>query len=282
MVVFPNCKINLGLTILDKRGDGYHNLQSIFIPVPLCDAIEIIEAENDELFFYGEKVEGDAINNSCIKALKILRGVRKFPTVHIHLLKKIPMGAGLGGGSSDGAFTLKLLNKKFNLELSNNELIEFALQIGSDCAFFIYDTPMYVEGRGEKLSFIETELKDYFVAIAYPEVHVDTATAYNLLIDFRKLNGLISASNLKEHFINAKLEEWKHVIFNDFENLVFSKYPEIQKWKSFFYDNGALFSLMSGSGSSVFGIFKKSSSTNNAGLLFKQYPNIFVKNFSFE
>ena len=152
MIVFPNCKINFGLNILDKREDGFHNLHSIFIPVQLCDALEIIESEKDELFIYGREVIGEVERNSCFKALQVLRSVRKFPPVQIHLLKNIPMGAGLGGGSADGAFTLKLLNEKFKLGLSDNELVKIALLIGSDCAFFIYNQPMLVEGRGEKIS----------------------------------------------------------------------------------------------------------------------------------
>lgn len=257
MVVFPNCKINLGLNILDKREDGFHNLQSIFIPVPWCDVLEIIESERDEIFVYGNEVAADSQSNTCFKALQILRGVRKFPAVQIHLLKNIPMGAGLGGGSSDGAFTLKLLNEKFNLGFSLEELKIFAAQIGSDCPFFIENKPMLVEGRGEKILPINFSLKDFSIAIIYPEAHVDTAFAYKQLSEFRKKNKIETRKFSVEKFLQLSPEEWKNILFNDFEEVIFPMNNEIKIWKDFFYNQGAIFSLMSGSGSSVFSIFKK-------------------------
>ncbi|MEI7801257.1 MAG: 4-(cytidine 5'-diphospho)-2-C-methyl-D-erythritol kinase [Bacteroidota bacterium] len=257
MVIFPNCKINLGLNILDKRKDGFHNLQSIFIPVQWCDVLEIIESECDEIFVYGNDVATDSKNNTCFKALQILRSVRKFPAVQIHLLKNIPMGAGLGGGSSDGAFTLKLLNEKFNLGFSLEELKIFATQIGSDCAFFIENEPMLVEGRGEKISPINFSLKEYSVAIIYPEVHVDTAFAYKQLSEFRKKNITEGRKFSVENFLQSKTEEWRNNLFNNFEEVIFPLHHEIKKWKDFFYNEGAIISLMSGSGSSVFALFKK-------------------------
>ncbi len=262
MVVFPNCKINLGLRILNRREDGYHNLQSIFIPIQLCDALEIIEADADEMFIHGKKIEGESKNNSCFKALQILRSVRIFPYVQIHLLKHIPIGAGLGGGSSDGAFTLKLLNDKFNLGFSDAELAEFAIKIGSDCVFFIHNQPAFIEGKGEIISPIRFSLKGYLIAIAFPEIHIDTTIAYNLLSKSRINNTTIVndfKGDNKENFQSSKPEDWKHIYTNDFENVIFSLYPEIREWKENFLNQGAILSLMSGSGSSVFAIMKNDS-----------------------
>ena len=281
MVVFPNCKINLGLSILDKRENGYHNLQSVFLPVQLCDVLEIVEAEKDQIFIYGKKVNGDPQKNSCYKALEILRGVRTFPFVHIHLFKKIPMGAGLGGGSSDGAFALKLLNEKFCLGFSEGELAKFALEIGSDCVFFIYNKPMLVEGQGEILSEFEINLKDYFIGIVYPEIHVDTATAYGLYDEFKNQNIITTENSLKENNLGLNPEEWKDVIINDFEKVILPKYPEIAKFKNTFYEEGASFALMSGSGSSVFGIFKKDIYLNIIKLFKSQNPKIFICDLQF-
>ncbi|GDX51103.1 4-diphosphocytidyl-2-C-methyl-D-erythritol kinase [Bacteroidota bacterium] len=282
MVVFPNCKINLGLNILDKREDGFHNLQSVFIPVQLCDALEIIESEKDELFIYGKKVIGELEKNSCFKALQILRGVRKFSPVHIHLLKNIPMGAGLGGGSSDGAYTLKLLNEKFNLGFSENELAQFAIQIGSDCAFFIYNKPIFIEGRGEKISPINFLLKDYEIAIVFPEVHIDTALAFEQLAKSRSKNNITTTLFSKTKFLQSKPEDWKNMLVNDFENVVFPIHSVIEKWKRYFYEQGAVFSLMSGSGSCIYALFKKSDILDKlkAGIL--RNNKIFIKELRFE
>ncbi len=257
MVVFPNCKINLGLNILDKREDGFHNLQSIFIPVQWCDVLEIIESDKDEIFVYGNNIEGDSKNNSCFKALQILRSVRKFPSVQIHLLKNIPMGAGLGGGSSDGAFTFKLLNEKYNLGFSLEELKQCAIQVGSDCAFFTENKPMFVEGRGEINSQLNISLNGFSVVIIYPEVYVDTTIAYKQLSEFRKKNEIEQREISVKQFLQSTPEQWKEILFNDFEEVIFPIHNEIKKWKVFFYKQGALFSLMSGSGSSVFAIFRK-------------------------
>ncbi len=281
MVVFPNCKINLGLSILDKRENGYHNLQSVFLPVQLCDVLEIVEAEKDQIFIYGKKVNGDPKKNSCYKALEILRGVRTFPFVHIHLFKKIPMGAGLGGGSSDGAFALKLLNEKFCLGFSEGELAKFALEIGSDCVFFIYNKPMLVEGQGEILSEFEINLNDYFIGIAYPEIHVDTAIAYGLYDEFKNQSIIKSKNSLKENYQNLKPEKWRDLIINDFEKVILPKYPKIAILKNTFYEEGASFALMSGSGSSVFGIFKKDIYLNIIKLFKSQNPKIFICDLQF-
>lgn len=277
MIVFPNCKINLGLNILDKREDGFHNLQSIFIPVQLCDALEIIESEKDELFIHGKKVEGELKENSCFKALNILRSVRKFPPVQIHLLKNIPTGAGLGGGSADGAFTLKLLNEKFTLGFSENDLKKFALSIGSDCAFFIYNQPMLVEGRGEKISPLNISMKDLQIAIIFQDIHIDTALAYRLLTEFRMKNISNQVKFSTEKSILNNPDDWKNVFFNDFEKVIFPLYPEIKKCKDDFYQSGALFSLMSGSGSAVYAFYKKSRFFDKTKTDFFKEKKIFIK-----
>jgi 4-diphosphocytidyl-2-C-methyl-D-erythritol kinase len=254
MVVFPNCKINIGLNILGKREDGYHNLQTIFFPVAIKDVLEIIEyngADEVQFSFSGIHVPGGAENNLCIKAYHLLKKhFPRLPHVQMHLHKTIPMGAGLGGGSADAAFALQLLNTKFSLNLTVEELIKYALQLGSDCPFFIINKPSFATGRGEILQQIEPNLSDCRILVAYPGIHISTALAFSQVAvgqnkeDLRKL-------------IAAPIEEWQATIFNDFEKPVFEQYPEIANIKSELYNQGAIFAGMSGSGSTVFGIFSK-------------------------
>lgn len=257
MSAFANCKINFGLNILDKRADGFHNLKSIFIPVLWFDVIEIIESDNDEIFLYGRKVDGDKKSNSCFKALELIRSVRKFPPVNIHLLKNIPTGAGLGGGSSDGVKTIMLLNEKFDLKLTSDEIAEATNQLGSDCSFFINNVAALVEGRGEIISPVNLSLDGFSIAVVYTGVAINTAGAYSLLDEFRKINKVMVKEINFPTFAVADSVEWKNIFYNDFEEPIFNLHPEIKKWKKYFYEKGAVLSLMSGSGSSVFGIFRK-------------------------
>ena len=255
MIAFPNCKINLGLRIASKRSDGYHDLETIFYPLPFCDILEIIHSTEDTaqpLFSTsGMRVEGNKENNLCIKAYELLKkNYPSLPAVTIHLHKAIPPGAGLGGGSADASFTLKLLNEKFELNLSSDQLINYSLILGSDCPFFIINKPCFATGRGEILEEIKLDLSAYKFIIVNSGIHISTAEA------FAGITPALPAKSLKE-IIQQPIETWKAELVNDFEKNIFSQYPEIEEIKNKLYDNGAIYASMSGSGSTVYGIFKK-------------------------
>lgn len=253
MLLFPNCKINLGLHILSKRQDGFHNLETVFYPIALKDALEIIpsQASSVEFTSSGLTVDGTEADNICIKAYHLLkRDFPQLPFIKLHLHKAIPMGAGLGGGSADGAFTLQLLNTKFNLALSVQQLIDYALQLGSDCPFFIINKPCYATGRGELLEGIDITLTGYKIVIVNPGIHVNTGWAFSQITPaepHKKLKKIIA----------QPIATWKAELINDFENPVFEKYPAIKNIKEELYNKGAVYAAMSGSGSTVYGIFEK-------------------------
>ncbi|MGG9972414.1 4-(cytidine 5'-diphospho)-2-C-methyl-D-erythritol kinase [Ferruginibacter sp. SUN002] len=250
MVVFPNCKINLGLRILDKRADGFHNLATIFYPIKLNDALEVIKfdkASTDiEFTSSGNIVDVDIANNICVKAYHLLKkDIPQLPSVKMHLHKSIPMGAGLGGGSADGAFALQLLNTKFQLGLSPQQLSHYALQLGSDCPFFILNKPCIASGRGEVLQPIDLNLSGKTIVVINPGIHINTGWAFGQLSGNQKLANIdLDPSNSTT---------WK----NDFEPVVFKEYPEIEKIKEHLYSSGAFYASMSGSGSTVFGLFSE-------------------------
>ena len=260
MIVFPNCKINLGLRILRKRNDGYHDLETIFYPLPLYDILEIIRstADNTGLSFStsGSLLEGNNDNNLCVKAYNLLQlNYPTLPAAKIHLHKAIPSGAGLGGGSADAAFTLKLLNEKFDLQLTTDQLLDYALKLGSDCPFFIINKPAFAEGKGEILETVPLELSAYKFVVVNPGIHNNTGKA------FSGITPALPTKSLKE-IISQTIDTWKSELINDFEKTVFIQYPEIGAIKNKLYDGGAIYASMSGSGSTVFGIFKKESVTN--------------------
>lgn len=253
MICFPNAKINLGLNIVSKRSDGYHNLETVFYPIAIKDAIEIIVRDGqdkDTFFEAGIKVDSEPDNNLVVKALKLMRSQYTFPSVEVHLLKKIPFGAGLGGGSSDASFMLKLLNSTFSLGASDEELARLAVQLGADCPFFIYNRPVFASGIGEVFEDIELSLRGYYFVLIKPDVHVSTKDA------FANIKPQQPVLSLKE-IIKRPVSEWKGLMENDFEKSVFLKYPVIAQLKAELYAHGALYASMSGSGSSVFGIFKE-------------------------
>lgn len=253
MICFPNAKINLGLNIISKRPDGYHNLETIFYPIPIKDALEIIVHEEqtcDSFIETGIKIDSSPDNNLVMRALKLMRAKYQFPPVEVHLLKKIPFGAGLGGGSADASFMLKLLNDTFELKATNEELVELAVQLGADCPFFIYNHPVFASGIGEVFEEVSLSLKDYFFVLIKPDIHVATKDAF-ALVSPKKPD-----ISLKE-IIKAPVNDWKNMMTNDFEKSVFEKYPAIGLIKEDLYKHGALYASMSGSGSSVFGIFEK-------------------------
>ncbi|MBL0144548.1 MAG: 4-(cytidine 5'-diphospho)-2-C-methyl-D-erythritol kinase [Chitinophagaceae bacterium] len=254
MIAFPNCKINLGLHILNKRGDGFHNLETIFYPIPLNDALEIIPSNSLNEIAYsssGNKVEGNEEDNLCLKAYRLLK--KDFPNlsnIKLHLHKVIPSGAGLGGGSANAAFTLLLLNKKFNLNLSTAQLLNYAVQLGSDCPFFILNKPCLATGRGEVLTEINLNLSAYSFVLVNPKIHVNTGWAFSQILPTQPLKSIAA-------IINQPMDSWKSELVNDFEKPVVEKYPEIKGIKEQLYKQGAIYVSMSGSGSTVFGIFEK-------------------------
>ncbi len=270
MIVFPNCKINLGLHILEKRPDGFHNIETIFYPIPFFEALEAVKAPDGISSFSssGLPVSPDGKPNICLQAYDILKNEYKIPGVKIHLHKKIPAGAGLGGGSADAAFTLSLLNEIFSLNISKEKLHGFAGRLGSDCAFFLENKPMHARGRGEILTPLQISLNGFFLVLVIPPIHVSTAEAY---ADIRPKTPSVP---LREA-IRKPVEEWEQFLKNDFEETVFIKYPEIQKIKSQLYREGALYASMSGSGSAVFAIFKEAPAPGLKSL----FTNCFFKVF---
>jgi 4-diphosphocytidyl-2-C-methyl-D-erythritol kinase len=252
MVCFPNAKINLGLNILEKRPDGFHNIETVFYPIPLADILEIIPdspSGKTEMKITGLTVPGEVVENLCLKAYRILQAVYNLPPVRIILHKLIPMGAGLGGGSSDGAFVLTTLNRMFELGLSDECLMDYASQLGSDCAFFIKNKAAIGVGRGNELKTIEVSLRGYYLVLVKPEIHVGTAEAYAGVKPFRPLQ---TSGTLVLQPIN----EWKKMMVNDFESSIFLKHTEIQIIKEKLYDTGAVYASMTGSGAAVYGIFR--------------------------
>ena len=254
MILYPNCKINLGLNILQKREDGFHDLETIFYPVDLTDALEIIPAPHSKesvLSLSGLELDAMQDDNICIRAWKMLKNdFKDLPAVSIHLHKMIPSGAGLGGGSADGAFTILQLNKLFRLGLNREQLIKYALQLGSDCPFFIINQPCLARGRGEILNEIKLDLTSYTIILVNPGIHINTGWAFSQLDIERR------PASLTE-IIQSPLEHWKDMLKNDFEKPVFEKYSSIGKIKQQLYEAGAVYSSLSGSGSTVFGIFAK-------------------------
>jgi 4-diphosphocytidyl-2-C-methyl-D-erythritol kinase len=248
MVCFPHCKINLGLHILSKRPDGYHTLETCFYPVPWTDILEIIKADEFLFTSSGLLVTDTAEDNLCVKAFRLLQQHHSIAPVHIHLHKILPPGAGLGGGSSDAAHTLRLLNELFSLDLSAHVLRDYASRLGSDCAFFIEDQPRLGTGRGEDLHEIGVELKNKYLVLVKPPVSISTAEAYENVIP------RVPAMGIRE-ILKRDIHHWKDILHNDFEKSVFQKYPEIGLIKNKLYNRGAVYASMSGSGSSVFGIF---------------------------
>lgn len=248
MLSFPNAKINLGLNILRKRSDGYHDLESCFYPIPWHDVLEIIPSDQFTFNQTGLNIPGNDADNLCIKAYQLLKADFDLDPVKIHLHKVIPMGAGLGGGSSDGAFTLRLLNHVFSLQLSIAELKEYASQLGSDCPFFIENIPAIAKGTGTDLKPFSLDLSEYFIGIKHPGIHVNTKEAYSGVSPNDQVDSI-------ENRLNLPIENWNCQLKNDFEASIFPNYSEIKNWKDRMYEQGAIYASMSGSGSAVYGIF---------------------------
>lgn len=248
MLQFANAKINIGLHVTNKRPDGYHDIETIFYPVKLYDVLEVLPST--ELAFqvhhYDFPVGED---NLCVKAYRLLAEKYDLPAVSIHLLKNIPVGAGLGGGSSDAAHILKMLDQRFELNIAEDRLMDYASRLGADCPFFIRNKPMFASGIGTELEDVELDLSSYSVVIIRPDAFISTAEAYQAVIPKKPEVDLKRA-------IRLPIQEWKYHILNDFELGIFKKYPYIQNIKAKLYEEGAIYASMSGSGSAVFGIFE--------------------------
>ncbi len=249
MILFPNAKINLGLNIVEKRKDGFHNLETLFYPINWCDILEINESKEFKFESSGLLISGELNDNLCVKAYYLLKDKFNLPPIHLHLHKVIPMGAGLGGGSADASFTLLGLNELFHLKLSKNELISYAEKLGSDCAFFIHNQACLGKEKGNLLEPVVLNLSDYWIFLIFPNIGISTAQAF---------------AGIKPHIPNQKIEEiiqkplmnWKNTLKNDFENSLFPLHPELKQIKEALYKEGAVYASMSGSGSTLYGIFE--------------------------
>lgn len=255
MICFPNAKINIGLRILEKRPDGYHNIESVFYPIGWSDALEAIPMDGFgkiELHLSGIPVPGRTNNdNLCVKLYRLLLQKYKLPSLKVWLHKTIPIGAGLGGGSSDAAHFMKMLNEMCGLGLSVNEMKAYVASLGSDCVFFIENKPVIAYERGEVTEAINLDLGNYFIGLVYPEMQVSTPFAYSLI------TAKPCHDSLKDLVLNKKMLDWKDSVINDFEKPLFEKFPAIQNIKEELYKEGAVYAAMTGSGSAVYGIFNK-------------------------
>ncbi|PTN08392.1 4-diphosphocytidyl-2-C-methyl-D-erythritol kinase [Mangrovibacterium marinum] len=249
MITYPIAKVNLGLLVTEKRPDGFHNLETIFYPIQMQDTLEVVESDQFQFSSSGIAIDGKPDDNLVVKAFRLIKDDYGIPDVKIHLHKTIPSGAGLGGGSSDAAYTLRSLNELFKLEIEGEKLMEYALQLGSDCPFFLQDKPVFATGRGEKMVEIPLTLKEYYLILVKPPVHVSTALAYQNIVPQKprlSLRGLVG----------FPVNKWKGNVLNHFEKYVFQAYPEVEQIKQTLYEQGATFALMSGSGSAVYGLFR--------------------------
>jgi len=250
MKLLSNAKINLGLNVIARRADGYHNIESLFLPIPWSDEIYIEKAQKFALFTDGIPIPEGGVSNTCVKAYELLKAAYDISPVHIHLNKHIPTGAGLGGGSSNASFVLKALNKIFQLQLSTGNLESIALRIGSDCPFFIHNKACFVSGTGDKLDFnLDFQLNAHGVMVN-PGVHIDTASAYAAITPQAPKMPLREAMHLSP-------SEWQGTIVNDFEAVVLKKYPHLKRVRQKLMDLGAFYVSMSGSGSTFYGLFEE-------------------------
>jgi 4-diphosphocytidyl-2-C-methyl-D-erythritol kinase len=251
MISFPNCKINLGLKILRRREDGFHDLETVFYPLPLHDILETVRSPDLQFTATGRPIPGVPGANLAIRAWQLLQqDFPDLPFVHIHLHKQVPIGGGLGGGSADGAFMLDLLNRQFRLGLDAGRLSRYAVQLGSDCPFFLVNQPCLGQGRGELLELIPIDLSGYSFLLVHPGIHINTAEA------FSRCRGDEGGPALRS-VIAQPLTTWRDTLSNDFESSLFDQFPILREIKQSLYDRGAVYAAMTGSGSCLFGIFEK-------------------------
>jgi 4-diphosphocytidyl-2-C-methyl-D-erythritol kinase len=269
MITFPIAKINLGLNVVERRSDGYHNLQTVFYPIPIKDTLEIFPMDDKfpseypcDIKITNIDIEGDEQRNLVVKAYNLLNKDFKLPRIHTHLFKGIPTQAGMGGGSSDCAYMLIALNKLFKLNLSKEQMINYAAQLGADCPFFILSQAAYAEGIGEKLQPIKLSLKGWYIAVVRPNIPVSTKEAFSLIHPHYP-------DEICKDVVTRPVDTWKKSLTNDFEKSVFALHPEISAIKEKLYQLGATYAAMTGSGSSLFGLFKQKIDINN------YFPNDF-------
>ena len=276
MIRFPICKINLGLNVVERRPDGYHNLETVFFPVPICDALEVHRMDEGfpsafdcDLKVSNLTIEGDEQRNLVVRAYNLLKqDFPQLPRVHAHLFKRIPTQAGMGGGSSDCAYMLSLLNDMFSLGLTQEQLIAYAARLGADCAFFILEQPAYAEGIGERLEPISLNLEGWYLGVVRPDIPVPTKEAFSLITPHRP------AYNCRD-IVMQPVENWADLLVNDFEQSVFALHPEIADIKKRLYEMGAVYAAMSGSGSAVFGLFRQPVSlTSSFSDMFTAFVNL--------
>jgi 4-diphosphocytidyl-2-C-methyl-D-erythritol kinase len=248
MLIFPNAKINIGLNVIERRADGYHNLETVFYPIAIKDALEIVVSDKLSFQSTGLEIPGRVEDNLCVKGYHLVKKDFDLPPIKIHLHKHIPIGAGLGGGSADAAFFIKLLDQNFDLGLSGDQMMNYARQLGADCAFFIQNKPVFAFDKGDEFEPVRLDLSDYKIVLVMPPVHISTSEAY----------GGVKPAPVKDslmELIYRPVAEWKKYIKNDFEVSIFKNHPVIRGVKAALYEAGALYASMSGSGASVFGIF---------------------------
>lgn len=254
MIIFPGSKVNLGLRITERLENGYHSLESIFLPIHFSDILEIIPKNDDSpssFHYSGIKIDGEPINNLIYKAWDLLNKEFALPPIEVYLHKLVPMGAGIGGGSADATAMLKLLNQEFKLQLNDSQLKDHAKKLGADCPFFIANSASYVEGIGDKIQAINIDLSSYHFYLIAPGIHINTAEAFENCIPQKSEVSLAAIINSKD------IRLWKDYIFNDFEDYAFKKHPELKRIKEQHYNNGAIYASMTGTGSSIYGIYEK-------------------------
>lgn len=249
MILFPNAKINIGLHVTGRRTDGYHDLETVFYPVGITDALELVKSSEFKFTTSGIPFDGDLNDNLCIKAYQLISADVELPPVHMHLHKRIPVGAGLGGGSADAAFCIRLLNEQFTIGLTLQQQETYARKLGADCAFFIRNQAALGTGKGDELSAVPLSLRNYHVIVVMPPVAVSTASAYQAITPKKP-------AHLLNRLIELPVNEWQGRIVNDFEPAVFGQHPQLAEIKHQLYSAGALYASMSGSGSALYGIFK--------------------------
>jgi 4-diphosphocytidyl-2-C-methyl-D-erythritol kinase len=260
MVSFPNAKINIGLNIIQKRSDGFHDIESCFLPVSCCDVLELLPASNTNFKTTGITIPGDSTNNLCLKAFELLKADFDIPNYAIHLHKAVPIGAGMGGGSADGAFVLKMINELAALQLTTSQLEIYARKMGSDCAFFIDNKPKYCFGKGDEFEEIDLNISGKYIVLVNPNIHISTAEAYAGVIPQK-------SDECLKNLLKLPIYDWKNNVKNDFEANLFPKYPILKKIKQDLYNLGANYASLTGSGSTLYGIFDALPSTK----LFSDY-----------
>lgn len=256
MLYYSNAKINLGLNIIEKREDGFHNIETVFYPINVKDALEFIPSNSLSLDSSGIEIDCSLDDNLIIKAYRLLQKDFNLPSIKFYIHKLIPFGAGLGGGSANAAYTLLELNNFFKLNLSESKLLEYAKQLGSDCAFFIKNKPIYAEQKGDVFTDVSIDLSGYRILLIHPGFGISTPEAYANITSSKPPKSV-------KQIVSQSIETWKEELTNDFEKPIFNKYPILAEIKERLYKNGAIYAAMSGSGSSMFGIFKEQPKTDD-------------------